>query len=155
MPREITNLGIPNFEGKVLLGLKKRGFGAGKWNGFGGKVENGETIEASLRREFQEECGLQAIATEKIGILEFEYKGANKNIEMHIFKIKSFEGEMHESEEMQPQWFLTDQIPLEKMWLDDKIWIPHFLANKKFKGYFLFEGFEKISRYELKNVEKF
>jgi hypothetical protein len=24
---------------RVLLGWKKRGFGAGKWNGFGGKVE--------------------------------------------------------------------------------------------------------------------
>ena len=23
---------------KVLLGMKKRGFGVGKWNGFGGKV---------------------------------------------------------------------------------------------------------------------
>ena len=28
----------------ILLGLKKRGFGTGKWNGFGGKVQAGETI---------------------------------------------------------------------------------------------------------------
>jgi 8-oxo-dGTP diphosphatase/2-hydroxy-dATP diphosphatase len=29
---------------KILLGFKKRGFGKNKWNGFGGKVEEGETI---------------------------------------------------------------------------------------------------------------
>ena len=32
-------------ENKILLGMKKRGFGEGKWNGFGGKVNEGETIE--------------------------------------------------------------------------------------------------------------
>lgn len=36
--------------GRVLLGMKKRGFGAGKWNGFGGKVQPGETIEQAARR---------------------------------------------------------------------------------------------------------
>lgn len=36
--------------GRVLLGMKKRGFGAGKWNGFGGKVQPGETIEDGARR---------------------------------------------------------------------------------------------------------
>jgi 8-oxo-dGTP diphosphatase/2-hydroxy-dATP diphosphatase len=30
---------------QVLLGMKKRGFGEGKWNGFGGKLDLGETIE--------------------------------------------------------------------------------------------------------------
>ena len=35
---------------RVLLGMKKRGFGAGRWNGFGGKVEEGETIEDGAKR---------------------------------------------------------------------------------------------------------
>lgn len=34
----------------ILLGLKKRGFGLGKWNGFGGKVIAGETFtQAAVR----------------------------------------------------------------------------------------------------------
>ena len=37
-------------QGEILLGYKKRGFGAGKWNGFGGKVEAGETIEEAAER---------------------------------------------------------------------------------------------------------
>ena len=35
---------------RVLLGMKKRGFGAGRWNGFGGKVQEGETIEDGAKR---------------------------------------------------------------------------------------------------------
>ena len=40
----------------ILLGLKKRGFGTGKWNGFGGKVQAGETIlegKCFLLRKFE------------------------------------------------------------------------------------------------------
>lgn len=38
--------------GEVLLGYKKRGFAQGWWNGFGGKVEAGETIEEGAKRSF-------------------------------------------------------------------------------------------------------
>ena len=34
---------------KILPGFKKRGFGNGWWNGFGGKVYQGETIEDGAR----------------------------------------------------------------------------------------------------------
>ena len=37
-------------DARVLLGLKKRGFGVGRWNGFGGKVQSGETIEEGAAR---------------------------------------------------------------------------------------------------------
>ena len=39
----------------MLLGMKKRGFGTGKWNGFGGKVEVGETVADAAQRELEEE----------------------------------------------------------------------------------------------------
>ena len=45
-------------ENKILLGMKKRGFGEGKWNGFGGKVNEGETIEEAAIREMKEEAGV-------------------------------------------------------------------------------------------------
>ena len=34
----------------VLLGMKKRGFGVGRWNGFGGKVHPGESVEDGAKR---------------------------------------------------------------------------------------------------------
>ena len=40
-------------DGKVLLGRKKRGFGVRKWNGFGGKIEGGETFLQCAVRELR------------------------------------------------------------------------------------------------------
>ena len=34
----------------VLLGMKKRGFGVGRWNGFGGKVHSNETVLEAAKR---------------------------------------------------------------------------------------------------------
>lgn len=48
--RKLLTLVLVVQPGRVLLGMKKRGFGAGKWNGFGGKVQTGESIEQAARR---------------------------------------------------------------------------------------------------------
>ena len=45
-------------DGRILLGRKRRGMGYGKWNGFGGKIEAGETMRECAARELFEECGL-------------------------------------------------------------------------------------------------
>eukprot|EP00729_Bicosta_minor_P028396 gene28396-12164_t len=58
-PKRLTLILLRELEtSRILLGMKKRGFGAGKWNGFGGKVEVGETIVEGAVREMQEESGL-------------------------------------------------------------------------------------------------
>lgn len=58
---------------RVLLGMKKRGFGIGKWNGFGGKVSNEKSTEEVLLRELKEEALIEVESPVKIGILEFEF----------------------------------------------------------------------------------
>ena len=55
---KIVTLCLLISDGQVLLGMKKKSFGAGKWNGFGGKVEEGETVEAAAIREMEEESGI-------------------------------------------------------------------------------------------------
>lgn len=45
---------------EVLLGFKKRGLLQGFWNGFGGKVEPGESAAEAATRELWEESGLHA-----------------------------------------------------------------------------------------------
>ncbi len=140
--------------GQVLLGLKKRGFGEGRWNGFGGKLQEGETVEEATRRELQEESGLIAKTLEKIGQLDFEFHDNRGHIlEVHMYKSDDFEGEMIESDEMLPQWFNEAEIPLNKMWPDDTHWFPLFLAGKKFTGYFLFGENDCILDMELTEVE--
>lgn len=122
--------------------MKKRGFGVGRWNGFGGKVEMTETIEDAAKRELQEEAGIKVKHLDKVGVIDFEFKGNPEIIEVNIFKSDNFLGEPTESEEMKPQWFDISEIPFKEMWPDDIYWMPLFLADKKFKGKFLF-GKEK------------
>jgi mutator protein MutT len=126
-------------DNQILLGMKKRGFGVGRWNGFGGKVEEGETIEQGAHRELSEEIGIRALSMQKVGILDFSFENDPKILEVHVFKINEFSGNPEESEEMKPQWFSFENIPFEQMWSDDKYWFPYLLNNKLFKGEFLFD----------------
>lgn len=154
MKKQLT-LCIVHQHPKVLLGMKKRGFGAGRWNGFGGKVEKGETIEDAAKRELLEEAGIQVSNVDKVGIIEFEFKGNPEILEVHIFRANDFKGEPKESEEMKPQWYHVDDIPFDVMWPDDIHWIPLFLNNKKFKGKFLFGEKDVILEKELVEIGDF
>src|SRR3989338_578814 len=87
---------------KILLGMKKRGFGAGRWNGFGGKLQEGEAIEEAAKRELMEEVGIEPLSMKKVGVIDFEFKNDPKILEVHIFKVLDFKGEPYETEEMKP-----------------------------------------------------
>ncbi|MFA6554513.1 MAG: 8-oxo-dGTP diphosphatase [Candidatus Paceibacterota bacterium] len=152
MKKQLT-LCIVHQHPKVLLGMKKKGFGAGRWNGFGGKVEKGETIEDAAVRELHEEAGIKAVNLEKVGILDFEFQGNPEILEVHIFKTDDFRGRPTESDEMKPQWFFVEEIPFKEMWPDDVYWIPLFLKRKKFKGKFLFGEADKILDKDLTVVD--
>jgi len=152
--KKILTLCIIHQHPKVLLGMKKRGFGAGRWNGFGGKVQNGETIEEATLREIKEEAGILATGIEKRGIIDFEFKGNPEILEVHIFKGSKIKGELVESEEMKPQWFHIDKIPFASMWPDDKYWFPLFLQDKKFRGKFLFDNSDNILDMKLEEVKE-
>jgi len=138
---------------KVLLGMKKRGFGEGRWNGFGGKVEENEEIIEGARRELLEESGVRAQSMDLKGVLEFEYLDEDKTLEVHIFKVGNYEGSPRETEEMRPQWFDVHQIPFEQMWPDDLYWLPLFLKDKNFRGKFVFRGQSNIISHDLEVLE--
>ncbi len=124
---------------RVLLGLKKRGFGVGKWNGFGGKVRDGESIEEAARRETLEECAIEVQKMDLLGKLDFEFRHNGSKLQVHVFKVEEFSGIPKETEEMKPRWFYIDEIPFAHMWRDDLYWFPYFLQGKKFNGKFVFE----------------
>ena len=119
--------------------MKKRGFGAGRWNGFGrqGRSRGNGTVEQAARREIKEEAGIELKDLEKVGVIDFEFQGKPGILEVNIFRSTDFSGEPVESEEMKPQWFGLDQIPFAQMWPDDIHWFPLFLVGKKFTGRFL------------------
>lgn len=138
---------------KILLGMKKRGFGEGKWNGFGGKVLPNEIIEVAAKRELLEEAGIEVEHLSKVGVLDFEFKGRKEILQVHFFKAENFSGEPIETEEMKPQWFNVNEIPIDKMWPDDQYWMPVFLKDKKFIGRFLYDEKENILEKELSETE--
>lgn len=135
-------------DARVLLGMKKRGFGAGRWNGFGGKVEDGESVENAAHRECREEIGIDIQKMESAGILDFEFPDG-KQLGVHLFRVTEFFGEPQESEEMKPQWFFVQDIPYTHMWQDDIYWLPHVLYGKHVQGKFFFGEGDVITDYSL------
>lgn len=58
---------------RILLGRKKRGVGEGFFNGFGGKVERGETIFEAAARELEEEAGIRPLDMEHRAVHIFKF----------------------------------------------------------------------------------
>lgn len=143
-------------EGSILLAMKKRGFGAGRWNGPGGKVEPGESLEAAAVRETQEEIGVTPHSLTPVANIKFCFiehrKPQGKNINVHIYTCTSWDGEPVETDEMRPQWFELGQIPYDQMWSDDKLWLPLVLAGKKIEAEFHFDENDQVTKYEIKEV---
>lgn len=142
-PLVLTNAFLVPGDGRVLLGLKKRGFGAGKWNGFGGKLavdERGEATESPLegaQRELQEEAGVTMLDPQEVGRVAYSYEARTTGpdpsplrlLHVHVFRATRWAPEEpRESEEMLPRWFAADAEPFDTMWADDKHWHPVLLG---------------------------
>lgn len=139
---------------RVLLGMKKRGFGKGKMNGFGGKIDPGESILAGAEREMLEESGLRVLDAQYRAFLVFEFEGSPERLEVHAFLATKYEGEPVESEEMAPAWTPISALPFERMWLDDAIWLRPFLGGRTFRAHFLFRGHEAIVSHEITDIDR-
>jgi 8-oxo-dGTP pyrophosphatase MutT (NUDIX family) len=141
---------------KILLAMKKRGFGVGKWNGVGGKMdpEKGDKniVDAAIR-ETKEEIGVLALNPEKVGILHFKFPYKPEwDQDVCLFLVKDWQGDPKESEEMTPKWFSYNEIPYAEMWDDDKLWLPHVLDGKKLEADFVFKEGEKIDKHNIKII---
>ncbi len=139
---------IDKEKGQILLAMKKKGFGANKYNGYGGKPnpEKDKTIEDTAVRELEEESGLIISSKNliKVGEIDFYFPEHKKhyNQTAHIYLLEECSGTPVETQEMKPEWFDLDKIPYDKMWDTDKHWIPQILTGQKIFGRFLFEYIE-------------
>ena len=133
----------------MLLQFKRRGFGVGKWNGPGGKVEPGETLEQAVVREVKEETGLVVSRPEKMTELEFvfENRGEWDNL-THVYAAKNFSGELVAGEEGELKWFKISALPFKEMWDDDPHWLPEVLAGEFMKMKFYFDSEGKLLKFE-------
>src|SRR5687768_6008393 len=105
-------------DGKVLLAKKTRGIGAGSWNGYGGRIEAGESPEQTAVRELREETQedpasyggviAQQEDLEKIAVVDFHNSktdGSTFVCRVHFYFVEKWEGEPEVTEEMvEPTW---------------------------------------------------
>jgi ADP-ribose pyrophosphatase YjhB (NUDIX family) len=143
-------------EKKILLGKKKRGFGVGKYNGYGGKAKDKESIEDTAMRELFEEAGVKIFKEnlKKVAELTFTFPNRSEwNQVVHVFTVEQWEGNPKESEEMTAEWFSLSAIPYGQMWQDDFHWLPLVLQGKMFKASFVFaEDNESVKEYYIENL---
>lgn len=124
---------------RILLIEKKRGLGAGKVNGPGGRIEPGEAPKDAAMREIEEELRVRAEGVEEHGLLRFQFVDGYK-LHCHVFRAERCVGTPTETDEAVPLWTTIDAIPFERMWADDALWLPLLVARKRFSGRFVFDG---------------
>lgn len=144
-----SDLGIQ----EICLAMKKRGFGINKWNGVGGKVESGESIEQAAIRETEEEISVFIKDISKVAELTFYFNdNPDWNQIVHVYFAENWEGKPIESEEMKPQWYTIDSIPYENMWPDDKFWLPEVIKGHKLKASFTLDSHDTILAQHINTV---
>ena len=126
-------------ENRILLIHKKTGLGKGLINGPGGRIDPGETpLEAAIR-ETEEETGLFPHSVEQVGELAFVFTNGY-TLYGYVFFAGGYSGIMTETDEADPFWCSLDDIPYERMWEDDAVWLPRALRGEKIKGFFIYDG---------------
>jgi 8-oxo-dGTP diphosphatase len=124
---------------EILLIHKKRGLGAGKVNGPGGRLEQGETPLQAAIRETQEEVGVTPTGLREMGVLNFQFCDGY-SLQCTVFSASGLFGELQETDEAKPFWSPLASIPYDNMWADDELWFPYLLEGNPFEGCFVFDG---------------
>src|SRR5262245_43163937 len=126
-------------DGRILLIRKKRGLGAGKINGPGGKLGPGETPLAGAIREVEEEIGVTPTGVEQRGEILFQFTDGLA-LQGFVFVASGCQGRLRETDEATPFWTPVDRIPYTELWADAGFWMPWLLGGRKFSGRALFDG---------------
>jgi mutator protein MutT len=138
----------------ICLAMKKRGFGVNRWNGVGGKCNQGESVEDAVKREAHEEIGIVVGTMSKVAELEFRFAAKPEWDQLvHTYFCETWSGEPVESEEMRPAWFKVSDIPFKDMWPDDPFWLPRVITGEKIKASFTFGDGDAILEQKIETVD--
>ena len=143
-PLERAVIAFARRDGELLLIHKKRGLGAGKINGPGGRIEPGETpVEAAIR-ETEEEVGVTIRDPVEHATLHFVFLDGY-SLTVYVYVSDDFHGDPVETDEARPFWAPLSRLPYESMWADDEYWLPEVLAGRYVEGRFVFDEDTMIS----------
>ena len=95
----------------------QRGYGEfeGMWEFPGGKIEPGESRDVALKREIQEELGIDIIIENLLCTTEYDYPSFH--LTMHCYLCSVASGEIELREHKSAYWLTTDK-------LDEVAWLP-------------------------------
>lgn len=144
-PREVATLCFVIRDGEILLIQKKRGLGAGKVNGPGGRLEPGETALQAAVRETEEELMVTPTGLSKVGDLHFQFVDGY-SLTCIVFTATGCVGVATETDEAVPMWTPLDEIPFDQMWADDVWWLPGAIRGERFAAFFEFDSDQMLSK---------
>ena len=130
-------------ENKVLMlhRIKKvNDIHEGKWNGLGGKIEQGETPEECIIREVYEESGLKIESPILKGIITFPLFDGENDWLVFVFLSDKFSGNIIESNEGKLEWIDKDKILALPLWEGDKIFLPWVFDETFFSAKFIYKN---------------
>lgn len=128
---------VTNERGEVLLGLRHGSHGAGEWCFPGGKVDLGETMEETVKRETKEETNLEVADLELISLTnEMRYLKDGKQFVVIGFKANSHQGELKLANPERFHkwgWFSLDNLP-SPLFEGTELMIRNYRAGKIYQG---------------------
>src|SRR5574338_134811 len=124
---------------------KANDYHEGKWNGLGGKFEQGESPEECAIREIEEESGLKVKSVKMKGFITFPLFDGKEDWYMFLFAADDFEGNLIDSPEGNLKWIKNEKLTELNLWDGDKIFIPWLFHNKFFSAKFNYENGKYIS----------
>ena len=114
----------------------------GKWNGLGGKLENGESPEECVIREVYEESGLTIKNPTLRGIMTFPKFDDIDDWLVFLYTSNEFKGNLIESEEGILNWINNNEILNLNLWDGDKIYLAWLKQDKFFSAKFIYKNRE-------------
>lgn len=125
----------------------------GKYNGLGGKLEEGETPYECVIREVKEESGLVIKNPILKGFLRFpKFDGVNC-WNVFVYLAKDFKGKIKRSNEGELVWVDIKMLSNLNLWEGDRYFLKYVFRNGFFYGVFYYRD-KKLLKYKIKHISK-